>query len=98
MRINKREALSVSIFLIWIGWILDVLSTYVGLSLGFVESNPLFFLFPSMWMLIRICHAALVIWFKWAPLKVRQFLLVMIILFAFFPSARNVLLMWEVIV
>ena len=97
MSINKRDALSVSMFLIWVGWILDLLSTYVGISLGFVESNPMFLLFPFFWMLIWICLAALVIWFKWAPVKVRQFLLVCIILFAFCPSIRNLLLMWEVI-
>jgi len=77
------------------GWLLDVLSTYVGLTLGLHESSQLFLMFPFMWMIIFIGLSTVIYWFKWAPVIVRKILLLGIIFGSFAPSIHNLrLIFW----
>jgi len=79
------------------GWILDILSTYVGLTLGLHENSQLFLIFPFMWLIIFVEFSTLIYYFKWAPAIVRKTLLLGIIFGSFVPSLRNLSLILMVI-
>ncbi len=93
----KKSGLLFIYFCVVTGWLLDVLSTYVGLTLGLRESSQLFLLFPFMWMIMFCSLAILIYCFKWAPMIVRKILLLGIIFGSFVPSLRNLSLIFLVI-
>ena len=93
---KKTDLLSIYLC-VAIGWLLDVLSTYVGLTLGLYESSQLFLLFPFMWMIMFCSLAILIYYFKWAPVIVRKILLIGIIFGSFAPSLHNLRLIFMVI-
>lgn len=85
----RNKGLLKTSLLIFVAWILDLLSSAVGLMMGISEVSPFFWLFPAMWMLLYLSLAALIYFFKWAPAIVRGSLLLVIVIISFVPSIRN---------
>jgi len=93
----SRAGLAFVIFLIITGWILDVLSTFLGIRLGLSEASPYFMLFPSGWLILMVSLALFVYEFKRAPFWLRNVIFFWIITFSFMPAARNSALILQVI-
>jgi len=93
----SRSELGFVILLIMLGWILDVISTFLGIRLGLSEASPYFMLFPSGWLILMVSLALFVYKFKSAPFWLRGLIMFWMVAFSFIPAARNSALILKVI-
>jgi len=93
----NRSGLLFTCLFILIAWLLDVLSSIVGVSLGLTESSQLFVMFPFMWLIVFVGLSTLIYYFHWAPVTVRKILLTGIVFGSFVPSIWNTYLIFLVI-
>ena len=102
----SRSGLSFVIFCVLTGWILDVLSSWIGLGIRIhvpggvivgMELSPFFLVVPGVWMILLVCLAVSVYLFKGAPLFIKQLIFFWIIIFSYLPSVRNTILLLEVV-
>ena len=87
-RIN-RTGISFVVCSIITAWLLDLLSTWIGLRLGLHEANQIFLRFPYLWLFAVLSVVVLIYFFKWAPVWVRKVLLFTIMLGSFSPALLN---------
>ena len=79
-----------------VAWVLDVLSTWIGLSFfGLHEANTIFLQVPYLWLVAVLSVSSLIYFFKWAPLWIRQTLLAVIMLGCFSPALGNVYVIFK---
>jgi hypothetical protein len=77
-------------------WILDVLSTWIGVGFfGLFELNPLFFQFPWVWLALFEAWILFAAYFERVPLKIRKIMIGSIMLGSFYPGLSNMLTMWR---
>ena len=94
----NKSGLSFVLFSVFIAWLLDVMSTWIGLSyFGLHEANPIFLQAPYLWLIAVLSVSVLIFFFKWAPVWIRKILLVTIILGSFSPAIHNLIGIWRVI-
>ena len=94
----NRSGLSFVLLSVFIAWLLDVLSTWIGIShFGLHEVNPIFSQAPYLWLITVLSVSVLVFFFKWAPVLVRKILLGAIMLGSFHPSVGNLICILGVI-
>jgi hypothetical protein len=102
----SRSGLSFTIFCIVVGWLLDVLSTYVGMGIKKVipggyfylfESSSIFLLFPAAWMIALISLSFFIYLFPKGGFYIKGWLLLCIIGLSFLPSIRNTALILGVV-
>ena len=86
--------------LIFIGWSMDLISSFIGFSMAKStqgEGSPFFLLFPFGWLIMAVSLAATIYFFKWAPARLRKFLLKGVTVGSFLPSIRNLIIIVLVI-
>lgn len=94
----NRSGLSFVLLSVFIAWLLDVLSTWIGIShFGLHEANPIFSQAPYLWLIAVLSGSVLVFFFKWAPVWIRKTLLVAIMLGSFFPALMNMFTILKVV-
>lgn len=77
---------------IFIGWLMDLISSNIGFSMAQStqgESSQLFLMAPYGWLMMAVSLAATIYFFKWAPARVRKILLKGVTVGSFLPSIRN---------
>lgn len=94
----NKSGLSFVLISVFSAWLLDVMSTWIGLSyFGLHEANPIFLQAPYLWLIAVLSFSVLVFFFKWAPVWCRKTLLVTIMLGSFSPAIHNLIGIWRVI-
>lgn len=93
----SRSGISLVFFSILTGWILDVLSSWLGLQLGGSELSPFFWIFPPAWMLLFMGLAALTYKWKTPGFTVRAWILLLICFSSMIPGIRNTVLILEAV-
>ena len=79
-------------------WILDVLSTWIGLSFfGTHEANSIFLSHPYLWLFVVELWILSVHFFKWAPLWIRKIVIGSLMLGSFIPAFMNMVLYWRIL-
>lgn len=95
----NKSGLSFVLLSVFIAWLLDVMSTWIGLSyFGLHEANPIFLQAPYLWLIAVFSISIFVFFFKWAPIWSRKTLLVTIILGSFFPALMNTFHILKVVI
>lgn len=101
-----RTMLTFGIICILAGWILDIMSSYIGFEIrktvpgGYFylfEASPYFLIFPAAWALMLGCLAFGVYFFPKAPMWLKRITLFWEIILSFAPSIRNTILILEVV-
>ena len=94
----SRSGISFVIFCVLTGFLLDVLSSFVGFGIkktvpgGYLylfEGSPFFLIFPAVWMLLFTALALFVYRLPSVPVWIQQSALFWIIAFSFLPAIRN---------
>lgn len=94
----SRSGISFVMFIILLGWLLDVLSTFVGMGIrvhvpgGYYylfELSPFFMLFPAGWGVMLLCLAAGIYLFSKIPYWIKGCALLWVIALSLLPSIRN---------
>jgi len=94
----NKSGLSFVLFFVFIAWLLDVLSTWIGIScFGLHEANQIFLQIPYLWLITVLSFSVFVFFFKWAPVWFRRILLGTIMLGSFSPAVGNLICVWKVI-
>ena len=96
---NRIDLLRICSF-IFMGWIMDLLSSNIGYIMAQStqgEGSPFFLMFSPGWLLMAVSLAATIYFFKWAPAKLRKILLKGISVGSFIPSIRNLFIISVVI-
>ena len=94
----NRSGLSFVLLSVFIAWILDVMSTWIGLSFfGLHEANPLFLQVPYLWLIAVLSVSVFIFFFRWAPVWLRKIVLGVIMIGSFFPAVTNLVGIWRVI-
>lgn len=93
MDVNEKDisvdGLTFVILGIMLGWILDLLSSFIGIRLGLSEASQYFVLFPAGWLLLTVSLAVFVYKFKSAPFWLRVSIMLWLIVFSYVPAFRN---------
>jgi len=94
----NKSGISFVLFFVLVAWLLDVLSTWIGIScFGLHETNQIFLQIPYLWLIAVLGVSVFVFFFKWAPVWVRKTLLGAIIFGSFYPATVNLVYILNVI-
>ena len=95
----NKSGLSFVLLSVFIAWLLDVLSTWIGIiHFGLYEANPIFSQAPYLWLIAVLSVSVLIFFFKWAPVWVRKTLLGTIMLGSFSPAVINLISIFGVMI
>ena len=80
-----------------IAWFLDVMITVIGIRFfGLSEVNPIFLIYPQLWLFIVEMAVLAVALFKWAPLWMRKIFIAFLTIGSFVPAVRNLIIIWMI--
>jgi len=95
---RKNDRLAIIWLLIWFAWFLDILTSYIGITVGIREGSALFLLFPLMWPILLMGLSSFVYFFRAAPGKLRKIILLGIVLGSFVPMFRNLIVIYQMVI
>ena len=95
---QKKNDLSLIWLFILFAWLLDVLTSMLGIALNIMEGSAFFLVYPSMWLAIFWALSSFVYFFRWAPVKLRKIILLGIVLGSFIPAINNLIVMYVMVI